>query len=376
MSKKEIAAPEGRENEKKKSKGCCRRELFTVAATVAVLVFALFVLLKSFGGFAWFAMSDRTSANGMQVVLNADLFEIAVENGAGIIATDAPAATYLEGLDYANASPSPSPNPLTYTVSSSSKTGVAFALEDETKDFPRSIEYKGIMPGSFGKIVFYVVPKSDGITSFDFRIGFRGLYVNESGITEPTLTPDPGVTPTPEPGATPDPAGSRQPVEALGFMSGHILLFENRTPIESSRYYYYSNWIREGFTYTLNDADKVVVDGENYYRVTLFWVWPATLAQMVYETQDRGNAIFNETSTGDAQRDALKTFMKTHRDHFFKLSSDISQSDYETLIDGLGTTAGNSDYITLAQGYNSADQVIGDNVHFIVVEFDASPAAG
>ncbi|MBQ7715641.1 MAG: hypothetical protein IJT70_07215 [Clostridia bacterium] len=310
--------------------------LSLVVLMIAVILAVGYIFFRSYG---WFAFASDLRTSDMQVRMRREPFELAVveiqEQGVTVYDQHSPynssheAIVYLSDEEYAILDETNGDTPALF-----------FRLSDEK---PGADPAK-IAPGDFGTISFDIVPLTSEDLTFYIYFTRRGLGVEKHENAPDTLVEVDNTDGT------------------LDYLLGHILLFKDRTQIETSGYYYYSDLFTDDYLeYTMSDhtADRYTVNGEDHYRVTLYWVWPTTFAQIAFAEGDvrlHSHALF-----GDA----------TERADFMEYVADNNSLLFMDLAVGASyTNPGDEDtyYIELSDGYNNADQVIGDNVKYYILE--------
>ena len=302
---------------------------------IALVMAGIAIMPKSH---SWFSSNSGTSGTGMQVGVSLDSFEIAVSDSqVSVWAPNSPVMTYLS--DESNGGYT------TSTVTDSSNTAIMFNI---TTDSPTE-DPTVISPGAFGTVSFDVIPKTDGRLVVDIAFDYLALQSDEHGNLSALTT-------------------NGQTIHNL--MLGHILLFTTRAQIAGTGSYRYSGCLNysgagEGIAGHLTfDSDNTTtfpvrtVNGEDRYTVTVYWVWPATFAQLALSQNDpnllHSFALFgNETD-----RQEMLEHISDYID-FFSYS--------ENLPDPLPSGYESSLYVSMCGGYNNGDQLIGDSAtHFIL----------
>ena len=119
----------------------------------------------------------------------------------------------------------------------------------------------------------------------------------------------------------------------------------------------------EGF-----DIDNIT---ESERKVTLYWAWPATLQEIL----DANIAVLNDSV---ASLEVRRYFFE-NPEHFLKATGDVSFSRFkvakdsdtvaeETAIGEIISLVTGRNYSQYGSMYNDADQSIGDNINYILVE--------
>lgn len=202
----------------------------------------------------------------------------------------------------------------------------------------------GLKPGDSGTLKFTVVPKEDALT-IDFDLSFTGYsatYATTNNIeykTNDSLT------------AVDDDTVNN-------FLSSHILFFYEGT--DNKKHLITADGFNKSFT---EETD-----------VTLYWVWPATLKEIL-------EADIDNLNDEDASKEIRMLFFE-HPEYFLKPPGSESFDDFRVsamsdkaaqeanILTKLSLVNGR-DYNTYGAMYNDADQAIGDNINFLLVELFA-----
>ena len=318
----------------KKSLNLAGSFLFLLLIAALLIIAACVGLTKTYG---WFAQNETVFGNGMSVKANSDLFELAVPLSSQQLTAFSDQSALVTYV---------STNEDIYHVSETDfqHQGLLCAMNDE-KSGSNDHELK---PGDFGTISFDIVPKVSGDLELEINFDFKAF--SASGYPEVL---------------TEIPANS----DAYQLLQGHMLFFRTRSPAPGSTVeYYYSDRI-DGTIY-FNTADNVgiIVNGETHYRVTIYWIWPYTFAQMVFPENDyrlHSHTVCNDTE----DREELIDHIIDNKDlYFYDYQGNDLDTDFTTEADA-GTY-----FLELSEAYNNADQVIGDSVKYLVTLVRVSPA--
>ena len=203
----------------------------------------------------------------------------------------------------------------------------------------------GLKPGDSGTLTFAIVPNSSDDINVKLNLSFTGYaatFALQDDVYYKTNDPLTVVTDT----------------TVNHFLSSHIFFFykdsNNKKHIITS----------DGFT--------VSVSGRT--EVTLYWVWPATLQEIL-------NANIDNLNDTDASKEVKRLFFE-HPDYFLKKTGTESFSDITVLhnddaviedaaIDAVIGNVSGRNYTEYGSKYNDADQSIGDHVNYILVELVA-----
>ena len=307
--------------------------LSLIVLMIAVVMAVGYIFFRSYG---WFNVAAELSAHDMNARIIREPFELAVVNDTSIpydqrtpfTASDAP-VVYLADEEYE-----------IVTETSGNHWALYYRLSNEKP----GAEATRIAPGDFGTVSFDIVPLTNDDMTLYIYYTKRGLKIVHTQGQPDTLE------------------DADNSDGELDFLSGHVLFFNERTRIGNSSYYYYSDFFNDDCVeYNTADhvADRVTVNGVLHYRVTFYWVWPSTFAQIAFSEGDvrlHSHALFGNA----ADRAEFMEFVADNNGLIFKdLAAGVSY-----------TNAGdeNTYYIELSDGYNNADQVIGDSVDYYVLE--------
>lgn len=114
-----------------------------------------------------------------------------------------------------------------------------------------------------------------------------------------------------------------------------------------------------------------VTEGQKY-QVTIYWKWANTLEQMIFDSnsQYRDDPLFATSNTTD--RNAIYTYLKDTTNN----SAFSGASDIESLLTTIqGGTDISTALATLTTAYDNADQIIGNNLDYILIEMIAETAS-
>ena len=300
-----------------------KSSIFSLCTIISLLLSVVLIYgTKSYG---WFSDNSNVNATNMQVTLNDTTFELSIPRSAGY-------STELTNYftDYV-------------TDLTTSPQSPNFFCLIEMEDDAETIE-----PGSYGKITFNVVSNSVVDQTFAFNINLRGIKetYNEEVRVLSDLNPN-----------------NTEEAKTLELLKGHIMLFSTRTSISGGNTgpYYYEDHITDVYNYSTDNITPTYQNGKYYYPVEIYWVWPLSFSQMVYPESDprlNTNTLISDTEL----RSDFIDYIGTNPNKYFYWSSNQSIS-YTS-----GYEQSQSNYRVLTEGYNNADQRIGDNIRFLVVE--------
>ena len=351
-----------------RARGEQKRSLFYRLIYLAVLGLIIFTVVTVYLHFSygWFTKNESVSAEGMKTAVNDEaLFELAVRDRDGTpdndqrtpYDADSRIAEYLareenggyEKLDDADPS----------YITSNEHTAILCHLVNEN---PHEENSEDLAPGAFGKISFDIVLKGGYDADFDVALSFYPLGIAANGDPTPIVDPD-----------ETDPAVQAEQEELLTelqeMLSGHVLFYKTRSALINGGYYYSDRLTDDAFTFELPAApDYPDPDtGDRYYTVEIYWIWPATFGQLALETDSpmvHAHPVYND----ETERGEILTYISTHPGKFFRnlaipAATAFAAADYPNYY-----------FVELSEGYNHADQLIGDNTHFLIVCVDVEPA--
>ena len=330
-----------------------RRSSLIKLGSVMILAFIVWV----FSSIAWFSMNKDISAGGIGVKTETSPFELRTSGSAGLY------DSYITAIDsaYSTGSETGGNNgqKIIWKLTSQSRmenlwNGAGTPTAEEMRRIQKleSDDY-GISPGDYGQLTFTIVPKtSAGLTAkIKPKVTCYKTTYDSDGYQSGTLT---------EMDEDDD-----DDAEAMSFLSGHIQF-----------YYKYDSdddgvdemhLITDTFT-----AEDVTTDTD----VTIYWVWPNRLNNIL-ELNVEGL-----DSTANAE---LRKYFFTNPSIFLAKTSSDSAAVFNSIT--LGSNATNEQinaavssmtspaltYSSWSGRYNSADQIIGDRVGYIMLEVQVEP---
>lgn len=342
------------------------------AMIVSVIVFVVF------GTISWFTMNRETNANGMQMKVASEQFEITSlsggDNGAfydeyHILVKDPSSLVWQMTADN---------NMKNYVSSSSAASSGSASSEISSGTSSTSL---GIYPGSYGVISFNVIPKVDSINlkfTFDI-IGYHsGRDENTSSLTMSSLHRDT------EPGI---------------FLNGHIQLFQSRTEVSAGNFVYSDPILS-------NDDMEKVISSKTFNRganvsqqVDIYWVWPITLSQIV-DARGCSTILVTEapfTSSGSDYNNVVSNVL-TYPDYYMKgfnsSASGTASNSSENLSNNSSSNSSSEppnnsssnssseltasiiqrDYDKYGDWYDRADNDIGMSIQYVLLKMTVTRA--
>lgn len=325
----------------KESQAKTKREVFgrLLLLSFTALVLALSVTLYAASSFGWFAKTFHVDGTDMNLKARNDFFNLAVSGDQ--------VSPYVSGdaiVEYLALSENGGYQKLPST--DSTRQSLLCRMSNEN---PHVSESEEIAPGAYGKISFDIVPGESGRTAFNISINLIA-FGSDNG------TP-----------AAIDPLDADE-LDAL--LSGHILLYLDRSSLINGGYYYSDRIVGGSFVYDITEHTPTAMADGDHYTVEIYWIWPATFAQFalgennpkLHSHSVYGNytATGGDTVSGETERAEILEHIKTNTTEFFKnLNPAVSftRTDYEDYF-----------FVELTDAYNLADQFIGEKAQYLIVE--------
>ena len=309
----------------------------------ALIGFAAAVL--TFLSLGWFAISRIVAGNGMGIRSAMSPFELKTSGSAGLY------DGFLDGTvsGYGNGTITSSSANIKWKLTKNTSEinnlydgeGTPNLREITRRD---SSDY-GLKPGDSGTLKFSIVPNVSDELSINLKlnmVGYEAEYELEDDVYYKKSTPLTIVTNE----------------NVNHFLTSHICFFyedsENHKHIIGS----------DGFTVAVSEETEV----------TLYWVWPATLREIIEED------IEGLDDTG-ASNEAKRLFFE-HPGYFLKtlgsesfdditVSSMENKTAQDAAIDEVIGLVSGRNYNEYGSMYNAADQASGDDSNYILVELTA-----
>ncbi|MBR6101715.1 MAG: hypothetical protein IKP95_04740 [Ruminococcus sp.] len=345
-----------------------RRKLFKIGIVLFFLALMMILLTLS-----WFSSNRDVSAGGMGVKVQYGSYEIEVrgdnrENVALI--SDLNTAineTYQDGDKIDEDNP--------YYQTSPSKDSIIWrkpALNTDNGHYEDGLE-----PNSSGKLEFWVVAKEAGVLDPEFTFNIRGFHAKthtenqgESlvDVVDNLFEINSALETHSDVDATLTSELVAQKQEALSYIRGHILFF-----LEKDSDGYYSGFLGSDRSFKLSDyfteeGGTTFTAGEKK-KVTVYWKWANTFEQMIFDSTHSSYSPLLRDATSD-DRTAVYSFLSPANSSVFDglTSSAISEKLAVVQLNGSGFDQAVAD---LSDAYNDADQIIGDMIHYIMIEMTA-----
>lgn len=292
---------------------------------------AVLSLALALGTMAWFASNKEVEGNNMLVSIQDGSFELLVEGEAGLFDQFLPSA-YTKAGENNPFRTNADHTAIQWLVSENANIGNYDSDDEDAQD--------GIAPGSEGQLDFKVVPGQTDPLELEFTLK---LTAYRSGASNPSTLDD-----------LTEIVSTDADYDLLkGFLDGHILFFTSKD--ENGKY---SGLIDENYTETITFTKNAQGEAEPY-PMTIYWIWPNTFEEEMLTDSDLSVGEKSVCST-----DELLDLFADHPEHFL----DQFEVPENTTLD--------ADYIrsqrtVLNRKYNEADQIIGDEIGYLVVELTA-----
>ena len=330
------------------------RFAYTAGLGLLTLLFLILYLHFSYG---WFAKNDAVTGEGMQVsAQDESFFELAVrQRGAAAgddldqrtpYADDSLIIQMLGREEYGGYEK--------LGITSNEHAAIFCHLVNEN---PHEENSEDLAPGAYGYISFDIALTGSCDCDFDIDLSFFPLGVTTGGIPTPIVDPDE---------TDPDVTAEQEALlaELRDLLSGHVLFYRSRSALVNGGYYYADRLIDDSFVFELPATPDYTADGKNYYTVNIYWIWPATFGQLALPNGDERvhtHSVYNN----ETERGEILTFISANPDRFFR-----GLEGNNNFQSSGGRSWEDLNFIALSEGYNRADQLIGDKTQFLIVCVD------
>lgn len=330
-----------------------RRNIIIKFVIMMVLGVTLFIIAT----IAWFAMNTDTDSSGMGVRTETSLFELRASGASGLY------DSYITTIDsdYSTGSETGGNNgqKIIWQLTSQSQmenlwdgTGTPTA-EDLRRIQKLESDAYGLSPGDYGQLTFTIVPKTT--TTFTAEIKpqvtcYKTTY-DSDGYQSSTIT---------EMDADDD-----DEAEAMKFLLSHIQFFYEYDSDEDGTEE--MHLITDSFT-----IENITTDTD----VTIFWVWPNRLNNILDLTVEGLDSTANAELRKYFFKDPSIFLTTTSSDSAtvfdsITLGSNATDQQINAAVSSMTSPA--SVYSSWSGRYNSADQIIGDRVGYIMLEVQVEP---
>lgn len=318
-----------------------------------VLLMTLIALIIVFASIAWFTMNRETGTSGMGVQVAAIPFEL---TSTGTVTQNYLALfefaddTYGEGAPVAGGTNE-------YSTKGSSKLIWRLDAGNDGSSYT-----DGFRPGASGSLTFKIVPNVDEEMYVDCKFGVRTFVATYDENDEDEIESLDEVNLT---------TGTDDQKAAFRYLNGHILFFENGSV--SGNVETYTGFIGA-------DGLKVHIPANTPagQTVTVYWKWVNTIDQLFLKSTDsyQDYPLFADANSDD-RKDAIDYINEKYDDIFAEMTNTTS-AVFEA--DGISysyvTAFANASFLSaILDNYNTADQIIGQNVDYFLLEMSAERGA-
>ena len=361
------------ENEKEREKVVRVYDRGKAMRIIAIEIFTFVVLVGAI--IAWFTMSGEPESGGISMMTVGDLFSIEAVTEPGYHAGiyDDPQLSGASGTyvrDRLMSGAGLTDEVITWTITDDvavDNSGTVIVTKGKNiGNGPATGFEGGISPGSSGVIQFVIRPNQPVNAEFMFHVyAYTGGYDEHGDEDKSTIELIKTSSGT-----------SATVLIAEKLLNGHLLLFSDYNS-ETGKY---SGLI--DFNGLNRLMQKTYTEVET---VSIYWVWPETLAEVVLDEgtaeQARNMRGKKNLCTAESRNDVID-FLKAHPD-WFLLDPVNSERDWSSAISSSMTreaviTTINNNYSLYSSYYNEADQCIGTNISYILLDMAAGgdPALG
>ena len=207
-----------------------------------------------------------------------------------------------------------------------------------------------LAPGASGDLVFYLIPKVDGLKTADVILDLAG-YAKTDGSSNAEQIKD---------------------TQLQSLIKGHILIFKNLDDEKG-----YSNWIGKynKSEYTFSNSFTVKAPEKNGfqkgvpYKVTLHWIWPRYFRNYIYNLRSTEEDLFAGTLEGNETYQAINNFVNARASVSMDNYNYLFAKDNNFKIDGsIGVNMSDAVLDSCSKYYNKADEYIGKTAEYVYVQ--------
>ena len=326
---------------------------------------SLAAIILIFGTISWFAMNNEVRSGGMHIKPESPLFSIQPLSSpfiAGIYDDPSKTETYVRNSLLSGASKDQSvltwtitddttttdPDTNKMTVNKGKNIGNGSATGHEV----------GIRPGSSGELQFKFIPSRSVDAELTFYLYAYSVDYDGQGNEDKSTI------------ALIDENATSDRLYAKELLNGHILLFKDH----SSSTGQYSGLI------STDDFQRILTETYTHETtVSVYWVWAETLAELVLDdTNNAHKKNLRGKKSLCSDRSAIIKMLKNNPSWFF-LDPETSNKTWSELTSATNDTEIvsiiNNNYSLYSAYYNEADQCIGTNVAYILLDMVANGTA-
>ena len=203
---------------------------------------------------------------------------------------------------------------------------------------------ESVMPGTSGKLEFYLIPKQSGLSEVTISLEMLG-YTKEGNRAVELDMP-----------------------KIQNLLQGHILFFRQMDDT-----YGYHGWLGENDTFTVT-APNGKFSKNIPYKVTLYWIWPQYFRNYIYTQRSTEGDLFTDAMVKKypEEYNEMISFLNSQKSvtgpqgklFFDEEASDISAAINNTMSDDTLNTCN--------KYYNQADEQIGTKAKYIYVQIEVN----
>ena len=273
---------------------------------------------------AWFVSNNRVGAGTGAISAKALPFSLATKK-----ANKGTEDEVLESLEIGKGTEYKSGND-TYYISN----GGSISLQVSADSNMNNVEgtKRGILPGSSGKITFYVIPWESGYKEFSFQLNLKAYSSSSQGIEEITGDNNKDVS---------------------EFLKGHILFFKSYDENTG-----YTDWINNG-NFEITNENEEEFTKNTPIPITVYWVWPE-----YFQSFMNTGELFNS--------DVREKFVKDMNTSPNKYFSGFNKEEIKITNDWTFESLNANQFTRLTEWYNDADFEIGTKVNYFYFDFECN----
>lgn len=220
----------------------------------------------------------------------------------------------------------------------------------------------GFRPGASGSLTFKIVPNVDEEMYVDCKFGVRTFVATYDENDEDEIESLDEVNLT---------TGTNDQKAAFRYLNGHIIFFENRSVSGNVETY-------TGFIGADGLKVHIPTNTPAGQTVTVYWKWVNTIDQLFLKSTDsyQDYPLFADANSDD--RDDAIDYINEKYDDIFAEMTNATSDVFEA--DGISysyvTASANASFLSaILDNYNTADQIIGQNVDYFLLEMSAERGA-
>lgn len=329
------------------------------------ILLALVMLVLIFSTIAWFTMNKDVMSGSMAIKTSNELFSIQAMPSQYVVGIydDSTKNTYVR--DKLLSGVSKTSDVITWTITED----VAVTDPETNKttitkgknigNGPAENQIGGISPGSSGELHFIISPTNPVDAQFTYYLYGYSVEYNSAGEEDKSTIALIG-----------DNAASER-VIARNLLNGHILLFKNYNP-DTKKY--------SGLISSDDEFKRIMTEAyTSETTVSVHWVWVETLAELVLDDSNDAHKrnLRGKKSLCSNQAETIE-FLKNHPSWFLldpenpnRIWTEFTSETTNAAV----VTAINNNYTFYSSCYNEADQCIGTNVAYLMLDMTAAGTA-